>query len=310
MGNITSLKKKYKILNKRNKDKFNDKEYIFNNIQPYTTNIQDTQYIKNVSYDLIQFSDYGSDDSSEYEIGKNIDDESSHLLYDHNYNIFDDRFSIDNLQKIYIFNLQFISLWLNVYNNNVDKYNIPNMLIYDFNTHFLQNKQIPYPSNNRNTYNSIFNVVSNQNINNFLCTLIMYYKDKYRFSTKINNNSDICDVITFIQELIMIFIDKKELSLCMIGNVNLCNIKVMTYYNNQVYKKHNIYDVYNDGIFSSKNNLIKNTKIKTIFDTSMILTNLFEINIGYVPVPIQDNHMISILLSLFYRFMMIYGIGQ
>ena len=204
-----------------------------------------------------------------------------------------------NLQKIHIFNIQFISLWLNIYDNNK---NISTVLIYDFNTYFLQNKQLPFPSN------KYFNIVTDQNINNFLYTLILYYTDAYNLQTKINNHSNIKTVIIFIQELIMIFLDKNYLSIGILGSINLSEMRVINYI---LYKKLDIYDVYNDEIFSSKNQFIKNTNIKTIFGTSMILTNDYKLNIGITNAPINNNpEIITMPLSLFYRFITIYAFIQ
>lgn len=326
MGNLTSLKKnKYKSLEKYIEYSNNISYNNDNNINKTSYNTNVTNNISKISYDLIQFSE--SEDSDSIKSDKqytNVDlynnsethirnyTESSKLLDNYNdsdnenHNIFDDIYSIDNLQKICILNLQFISLWLNTYDRNINKYNISNILIYDFNAHFLQNKQIPFPSNKYLN----FTIISNHNINNFLISLAIFYYNQYKLNTKLTNQSTIKDFIIFVQELIMIFLDKKEIKLCTIGNVNLSRVKIITYYENKIYKKHYVYDVYNDGIFSSNNNLIENTQIKTIFNTSMRLTDIFKLNTGYIPVPSKNIQIISISLSLFYRLMLIYGVMQ
>jgi hypothetical protein len=289
MGNTSIKKNKYKFLKKKDNKINNNK--INNKI--------------NVSYDLINFSETDDDDNyNSYSKLREYDKTITHhqvsfLLGDNNNN------NVNFTQKINIFNLQFMSLWLNVYYNNISKYNISNILIYDFNTYFLQNKNIPCPSDKTLT------IVANQNINNFLYTLILYYnhQSQYNLKTRINEQSNIQNVIVFIQELIMIFLDKYDISIGMIGPVNPSKIYIA---NNQLYKKFGIYDVYNDGIFSSKNGLIFNTNIKTIFNTSMILINHFKLlNVGVIHKPTNTQpEIISISLSLFYRFINTYSVIQ
>lgn len=297
MGNTSIKKNKYKFLKKKDNKINNNKIDIKHHLH---------LPIEQVSYDLINFSDSDDDtnDNSYYhsEYDKTIlHHQVTCLLGDNNNN----NNNVNSPQKINIFNLQFMSLWLNVYYNNIAKYNISNILIYDFNTYFLQNKNIPSPSDKTLT------IVANQNINNFLYTLILYYNHQYQYKlkTRINEHSNIQNVIVFIQELIMIFLDKYDISIGMIGPVNPSKIYVA---NNQLYKKFGIYDVYNDGIFSSKNDLIFNTNIKTIFNTSMILINHFKLlNFGIIHKPTNTQpEIISISLSLFYRFINTYAVIQ
>lgn len=292
MGNTSIKKNKYKLLK-------NKKDYKINNNK---LNDKNNKKI-NVSYDLINLSDSDSSDDSNVNSSYTYNHEVTCLLGDNHHNNHANKFisNVNSPQKINIINLQYISLWLNVYDNNMNY--ISNILIYDFNACFLQNKHVPSPSNN------IFNVVVDHNINNFLYTLILYYSHQYNLKTKINEKSNIKNVIIFIQELIMIFLDGYEISIGMIGPINPSEIFIT---NDQLYKKVGIYDVHNDGIFSSKNDLIFNTNIKTIFNTSMILSNHFKsLNIGTIHKPTKTYpEIINLSLSLFYRFVNIYSIIQ
>jgi len=327
MGNISIKKNRYKPLKK---DIFLKYDTIKHNTENFNNNNNDNNLI-DLSYDSESNIDklenpfYTLDDDSDDSINNdkyvynykhlyNHTNVHNELLYSNNEdskkeNLQDYR--KENLQdskksqKNYIFNLQFISLWLNIYNNNISKYNISNILIYDFNVHFLQNKQIPYPSNKS------FNIISDQNINNFLYTLVLYYTNNYKLKSKISYKSNINDVITFIQEIISFFLTKKQIDMCIIGSINLSSIQLINYYQNNVYKKLRIYDLYKDDIFSNDTDFIKNTNIYTILSTTIQLANRFKLNPGIINKPINSkSEMISSSLSLFYHFIAIYTVAQ